>query len=233
MFNKRLFIFILSAFFAVTACSQPENSIIPNSELNTMPDSVSYALGFQNGKQLSTQGFPDVDIEIFLSGFQDGLEGEDSKLNEANLQLLFQRFGDYLLDKIKLENDEEARIFFEENRTKEGVIETPSGLQYKVLREGTGIQPTSQDTVVVHYEGTLIDGTVFDSSYDGGQPAEFVLGAVIPGWIEGVGLMSEGASYMLYIPTELAYRDNPRPGGAIKPNDAIIFKVELLEVRQR
>ncbi len=232
MYHKRLFTSTLLTLLLISACTEQENVVIPNSEFNTMPDSVSYALGYQNGKQLSTQGFADADVENFLAGLQDGLGAEESKLADVNLQSLFNRFGTYLFDKIKLENDEEARIFFEENRTKEGVIETPSGLQYKVLEEGTGITPTSQDTVIVHYEGTLIDGTVFDSSFDG-EPAEFVLGAVIPGWIEGVGLMSEGASYMLYIPTELAYRDNPRPGSAIQPNDAIIFRVELIEVKQR
>ncbi len=216
----------------VSACAQPEDALTPNSELNTMPDSVSYALGYQNGKQLSTQGFADVDVENFLAGFQDGLGGEDSELAEVNLQVLFNKFGNYLFDKIKLENDEEARVFFDENRTKEGVMETASGLQYEVVEEGTGLTPTPQDTVIVHYEGTLIDGTVFDSSFDG-DPAEFVLGAVIPGWIEGVGLMSEGATYMLYVPSELAYRDNPRPGSAIQPNDALIFKVQLIQVKQR
>lgn len=232
MYYKRLFSLSLLTILLISACTQQEGVIVPDSEFHAMPDSVSYALGYQNGKQLSTQGFADADVENYLAGFQDGLEGEDSELADVNLQVLFNRFGKYIFDKIKLENDEEARIFFDENRTKEGVLETPSGLQYKVIREGTGIKPTSQDTVVVHYQGTLIDGTEFDSSYDG-DPAEFVLGAVIPGWIEGVGLMSEGAEYMLYIPSELAYRDNPRPGSPIQPNDAIIFKVELIEVKPR
>ena len=111
---------------------------------------------------------------------------------------------------------------------------TESGLQYKVIEEGTGLQPTPEDSVVVQYEGTLIDGTRFDGTYDAmgnpGDPAKFLLGGVIPGWIEGLQLMKEGSTYMFYIPSELAYGENPRPGGAIEPNDALIFKVEMLKV---
>ncbi|MFV1884846.1 MAG: FKBP-type peptidyl-prolyl cis-trans isomerase [Balneola sp.] len=214
----------------ILSCSSSENNYAPESSLNTMPDSVSYVVGFQNGNQIANQGFADIDIENFLAGFNDGLNKEGSELADANLQDLFRRFGTYLTDKIKVENSEEAKAFFAENRTKEGVMETASGLQYEIIEEGTGVQPTAQDSVVVHYEGTLIDGTTFDASY-GGPPAEFLLGGVIPGWIEGVSLMKEGATYMFYIPSELAYGENPRPGGAIQPNDALIFKIELLKVK--
>ncbi len=227
---KHLFSLAIASGMVAMACSNSNTDYSPNSSLNTMEDSVSYAIGFQNGSQLNSQGFPDIDVENFLAGFNAGLTKEDSELKDVNLQQLFTRFSTYLMDKIKLENQEEAKAFLAENKTKEGVMETASGLQYKVIVEGTGAQPTAADTVIVHYEGTLIDGTVFDSSYDG-EPAEFLLGAVIPGWIEGVALMKEGATYMLYIPSELAYGENPRPGGAIQPNDAIIFKIELLEVK--
>lgn len=227
---KHLFsLFIAVGIFSL-ACTNSTPEFSPSPSLNSLEDSVSYAIGFQSGSQLNTQGFPDVDIENYLSGFNSGLNKEDSELKDVNLQQLFSSFTSYLLDKIKLENQDEATAFFAENITNEGVTETASGLQYRVIEEGTGIQPTPEDTVVVHYEGTLIDGTEFDSSY-GGEPATFLLGAVIPGWIEGVALMKEGATYMLYIPTELAYGENPRPGGIIQPNDAIIFKVELIEVK--
>ena len=227
---KELFFILLTTSLLLFSCSNGESDLSPEPSLNSMPDSVSYVIGFQNGSQISNQGFSDVDLENFLAGLNDGLNNEESELADANLQDLFRRFGTYLTDKILMENSEEAKAFFAENIQKEGVMETASGLQYEVIEEGTGVQPTAQDTVVVHYEGSLIDGTVFDSSYDG-EPAEFLLGAVIPGWTEGVSLMKEGATYMLYIPSELGYGKNPRPGGPIQPNDALIFKVELIEVK--
>lgn len=227
---KHLFSLIIAALMLTTACTKSNTDYSPDATFNSMKDSVSYAIGFQSGSQLGTQGFPDIDIENYLAGFNSGLNDEDSELKDANLQELFSRFSAYLLDKIMLENQEEARTFFAENRNKEGVKETISGLQYKVLKEGTGIQATADDTVVVHYEGSLIDETIFESNF-GRNPAEFLLGEMIPGWIEGVSLMKEGATYMLYIPSELAYGENPRPGGAIQPNDAIIFKIELVEIK--
>ena len=227
---KELFFIPLTLSLLILSCSTNETNYAPESSLKSMPDSVSYVVGFQNGNQIANQGFADIDIENFLAGFNDGLNKEGSELADANLQDLFRRFGTYLTDKIKLENSEEAKAFFTENRAKQSVMETASGLQYEIIEEGTGAQPTAQDTVVVHYEGSLIDGTTFDSSY-GGAPAEFLLGSVIPGWTEGLSLMKEGATYMFYIPSELAYGENPRPGGAIQPNDALIFKIELIEVK--
>lgn len=227
---KHLFSLAIAAGMLSLACTQSNTDYSPAPSLNSMEDSVSYAIGYQSGSQLNNQGFPDIDIENYLAGFTTGLSDEEFELEDVNMQELFTRFSTFLLDKIKFENQEEAKAFFAENKTKEGVIETVSGLQYQIIEEGTGIQPNAEDTVIVHYEGTLIDGTEFDSSY-GGEPAEFLLGSVIPGWIEGVGLMKEGATYMLYIPSELAYGENPRPGGVIQPNDAIIFKIELLEVK--
>ncbi|GAB5408817.1 MAG: FKBP-type peptidyl-prolyl cis-trans isomerase [Balneolaceae bacterium] len=212
------------------ACTESKNDYSPAPSFNTMADSVSYAIGFQSGSQLNNQGFPDIDVENYLAGFTTGLTDGDSELKDVNMQQLFSRFSTYLLDKIKLENQEEAKAFLADNKTKEGVIETVSGLQYKIIEEGTGTQATAQDSVVVYYEGTLVDDTIFESNF-GQNPAKFLLGDMIPGWIEGVSLMKEGATYMLYIPSELAYGESPRPGGAIQPNDAIIFKIELVEVK--
>jgi FKBP-type peptidyl-prolyl cis-trans isomerase len=120
--------------------------------------------------------------------------------------------------------------FLEENKSKPGIEVTESGLQYKVLLEGTGKRPTAADMVTVHYEGTLLDGTKFDSSYDRGQPAEFPLNRVIPGWTEGVQLMQEGAKYKFFIPSALAYGPGGTPGGPIGPNEDLIFTVELIRV---
>jgi len=120
--------------------------------------------------------------------------------------------------------------FLEENKNKDGVMVTESGLQYKVLLEGSGSRPMATDMVTVHYEGTLIDGTVFDSSYERGQPAEFPLNRVIPGWTEGVQLMNEGAKYKFFIPSALAYGPGGTPGGPIGPDEDLIFTVELIRV---
>lgn len=242
---KSLFTIALTVGMLSFACSNSEtNNYSPEASLNTMEDSVSYSLGFQNGSNYSQQGFSDVDIENFLAGFNDGLQGEDTELGETDLQALFTRFGQYLQDKVKVENKDEEEAFLSENRTKEGVMETESGLQYKIIEEGSGVSPTAEDSVVVHYTGRLIDGTIFDTSrkevaqengmytpqrepYNG---AKFLLGGVISGWTEGVSLMKEGAVYELYVPADLAYGENPRPGGPIQPNDMLIFEVELLEV---
>ena len=218
---KHLFSITIAAGMLTLACSKSDNDYSPDATFNTMEDSVSYALGFQNGERMTSQGFSDIDVVNFLAGFDAGLNKEESELKDANMQDLFTRFGTYLRDKVVLENKAEADAFFTENRSKPGVTETASGLQYLVVEEGSGKQATSENTVVVHYEGSLLDGTVFDSSFDG-EPAEFLLGGVIPGWIEGVALMKEGATYMLYIPSKLGYGDTPRPGGAIQPGDALI-----------
>lgn len=226
--------YVLSAIVAVfllNACSQNEQNYSKEASLNTLVDSASYTIGYQNGFRLSAQGFPDVERDEFIAGFISGLEGEDSKIPETELQALFARFNEYLLDKVKTENSLEAESFFAENAEKEGVIETESGLQYKILEPAAGPTPTAQDSVTVMYEGRLLDGTIFDSSYPSGEPATFLLGQVIPGWIEGLQLMNVGSTFEFYIPSELAYGENPRPGGQIKPNDALIFKVELLEIK--
>ena len=217
------------------ACTSESSTYPEKASLNSLVDSVSYAIGYQNGNQLSAQGFGNVDLDNFIAGFQSGQKSTENEMADVNIQELFGRFGQYLMDQMKVKNLEEQKTFLAENRSKEGVMETASGLQYKVLEEGTGDSPTPENTVVVQYEGTLIDGTRFDGTYDElgnpGEPAEFVLGGVIPGWTEGLQLMKEGAVYMFYIPSELAYGENPRPGGAIQPNDMLIFKIELTEVK--
>lgn len=126
---------------------------------------------------------------------------------------------------------EKGTQFLAQNASQEGVKTTPSGLQYKVVKEGTGKSPKATDTVKVHYRGTLLDGTEFDSSYKRGEPIEFPLNRVIPGWTEGVQLMKEGGKSILYIPSQLAYGPRGTPGGPIGPNETLIFEIELLEVK--
>jgi FKBP-type peptidyl-prolyl cis-trans isomerase len=228
---SHLLVVILLGTFLTTACSQSNTDYSKEANLNTMVDTASYVIGYQTGNRLGSQGFPDVDTENFLAGMFAGLEGNDSEVPEEVLQEFFGRFNAFIRDKIKTDNRLEAEAFLAENRGKEGVQETPSGLQYKVLTPADGPSPTASDSVVVMYEGRLIDGTIFDTTYDNNIPAEFLLGGVIQGWIEGLQLMQVGSTYEFYIPSELAYGENPRPGGAIQPNHALIFKVELIDIK--
>lgn len=209
-----------------------------NAELASQIDSVSYSLGYQNGKFLLQRGMDKVSPELMMQGFVDALQEENSKLTETEMRNVIQDYQEIAQQRAKDRQDNQARInkeegekFLSENLTKENVKVTESGLQYKVIEEGTGPKPTVKDTVKVHYEGTLIDGTVFDSSYENGNPATFPVARVIQGWTEGLQLMKEGATYMFYIPSELAYGANTPPGGPIGPNQTLIFKVELLEVK--
>lgn len=232
MSYKKLIIPFVGILLITVGCNQNTSTSTPPEEnLESMVDSVSYAIGYQNGFQLSNQGFTDVEMQNYLAGFYQGLDLEDSKLKNADLRDLFGRFSREISEKMLERNLEEGRAFLEENKTKDGVQVTESGLQYKILQEGNGESPTPSDSVVVFYEGSLISGKVFESNYESGEPAKFLLGGVISGWIEGVQLMKEGAEFMFYIPSELAYGANPRQGGMIQPNMALVFKIKLIEVR--
>ena len=211
------------------ACDNSGN-ISKDASLSNAQDSISFALGYQNGDFLSSEGATDFSYDAYISGFINGIE-KTEELDQETRNSLINDFRIALTSKVQEVNKAEGEAFLAANKTKEGVIETESGLQYKVIEEGTGTSPTAENTVEVHYEGTLIDGTKFDSSYDRGETIEFPLNGVIPGWTEGVQLMKEGSTFMFYIPSELAYGANPRPGGPIKPNSTLIFKVELISVK--
>lgn len=200
-------------------------------------DKTSYALGLNIGHQLKDMGLDaSFSATDFAAAVSDVLEGRPLKIDNAEAQRLLTAFF------TAAEQNQQARAaeagkrakaegeqFLAENSRREGVTVTASGLQYEVLKEGSGRRPTASDTVRCHYHGTLIDGTVFDSSYQRGEPAEFGLRQVIAGWTEGVPLMQEGAKYRFYIPYQLAYGERGA-GGAIPPYAALIFDVELLKV---
>lgn len=229
MFIKKLFTGIaLASLLLVTACEQQGSA--PEASLQTKIDSVSYALGYQNGTFLEREGVSELDYNNYNAGMNSGLSGDEGLLTQDEIYQITNSYLQELAEKKSSENTEQGQAFLEENRNKEGVTETGSGLQYKVIEEGDGASPSAEDVVRVHYEGTLINGEVFDSSYERGQPAEFPLNRVIKGWTEGVQLMSEGATYEFFIPSELAYGANAPQGSPIGPNETLIFKVELLEV---
>lgn len=220
----------------ITGCDS--DSFKGEADLESNIDSVSYAFGFLNGQQLSQQGMSDLDPELFAKGMQQAMNEDSSQINKDTLRSLLQSYQMKAQAKAQRqraaeaqENQEAGKKFLAENKTKEGVQTTESGLQYKVLEEGSGASPTAEDTVTVNYKGTLLNGEVFDSSYERGQPADIPLNRVIPGWTEGIQLMKEGGKYKFWIPGDLAYGPNPRPGGPIGPNETLIFEVELIEVK--
>lgn len=200
-------------------------------------DKLSYALGLGIGQQLKQMGLKDVlVVDDFAQSIVDVLQGNDLKVSNSDAQAIVNGFFAEQEARMKEANVaagkkalEEGRVFLKNNSTKPGVITTKSGLQYEVLKEGNGKKPKATDKVRCHYEGTLIDGTIFDSSYQRNEPAVFGLNQVITGWTEGVQLMSEGAKYRFYIPYLLAYGESGA-GGMIPPYATLIFDVELIEV---
>jgi FKBP-type peptidyl-prolyl cis-trans isomerase FklB len=215
-----------------TACLQAQDGTPP---LNSQKDKVSYAIGFNIGMNLKSQGY-DVDPAIIARGIQDLLAGTEPAMTEADARQALQEYQQALFQKRQAEqaavaakNKEEGQAWLAENAAKEGVVTLESGLQYKVLTAGNGETAGPNDTVTVNYRGTLIDGTVFDSSYDRGQPAQFRVTGVIKGWTEALQQMKTGDKWQLFVPADLAYGDRPQ-GDKIKPGSTLIFEVELLEV---
>ena len=199
-------------------------------------DKLSYALGLGIGQQLSQMGANDISAEDFAQAIKDVLGGCELKVSHREAQAIVQEYFQKQEQKMKAEREEQGKLhkeagekFLAENSKKEGIITLPSGLQYQVLKEGNGKKPSAKDTVMCHYEGTLIDGTVFDSSYQRGEPATFPLQQVIAGWTEGLQLMQEGAKYRFFIPFRLGYGAGGA-GAQIPPFAALIFDVELIQV---
>ena len=197
---------------------------------------LSYALGIGIGSQLAGMGAKGLNIDDFAQAVKDVISGTPLKVDNAEAQSLVQAFFQEQEEKQRAAAAEAGKVakaagesFLAENAKKEGVVVLPSGLQYQVLKEGNGKKPSATDQVKCHYEGTLIDGTIFDSSYQRNEPATFGLNQVIAGWTEGVQLMSEGAKYRFFIPYNLAYGERGA-GAQIPPFAALVFDVELLKV---
>jgi len=220
-------------FFALAGIlSSCGKSLTTNAQLKTDLDTLSYAIGADIAKSIKDgAGINEINYDAFINGLTDAYEGKELKMKEEDLKPFINKYITKLREEKAAKNLEEGRAFLEENKKREGVITTESGLQYEVITEGTGKNPGPTDIVKCHYHGTLIDGTVFDSSVEKGEPIEFALNRVIPGWTEGLQLMKEGGKYKFYIPTELAYGERVRPGGKIEANMALIFEVELFEAK--
>lgn len=191
---------------------------------------VSYCVGMSLGGSLLQQNLKDLSPENIAEAIRDTFEGKQLKYTPEQANEIIQDFLRAESEKKFGANKEAGEQFLAENAKKESVQTTPSGLQYEVISEGSGEKPGATSNVTVHYHGTLIDGTVFDSSVERGQPASFGVHQVIKGWTEALQLMPKGSKYRLYIPQDLAYGASPHPGGPIEPYMALIFDVELLEI---
>jgi len=204
--------------------------------LQTAKEKQSYSLGADIGGKLKAQPI-EIDADALTQGLKDAFSKGKMQLTEQEMKETLSGLQKELMEKqaertkvLAEKNKKEGEAFLAANKTKEGVKTLPSGLQYKVIKEGTGKTPKAEDTVVTNYRGTLIDGTEFDSSYKRGQPATFPVKGVIPGWTEALQLMKEGSKWELFIPSNLAYNERGA-GNAIGPNAALIFEIELISVK--
>jgi len=219
---KLRLIVVLGVLFLVSQVYGQEKLVLKNQK-----EKVSYIIGMDIGSNLKKQSI-DVDPNILAKGVQQSLAGSKPLLTEQEIQETMMAFQKEMMAKQKERGD----AFLAENKKKEGVKTLPSGLQYKVIKAGTGKKPKLNDTVMTHYRGTLIDGTEFDSSYKRGQPVSFLVSGVLPGWTEALQLMEEGAKWQLFIPSNLAYGERGA-GGIIGPNATLIFEIELISIQEK
>lgn len=227
-------IFLLATIVAFVAASCQQGGSGKSPKLVTEYDSTSYALGVLIGQQnkQGLESFPggnELDVNIIAQAFRLFLNGDSVSMTPEEANELVGKFFEKMQNQASQKNLEEGNAYLEKNKAREGVITTESGLQYEILTAGEGPKPAAEDVVKVHYHGTTIDGKVFDSSVDRGEPVEFPVSNVIPGWVEALQLMPVGSRWKLYIPGELGYGERGA-GGDIGPNSVLIFEVELLEI---
>lgn len=192
-------------------------------------DKLSYALGMSMASNLMNSGLNRIDVESFVKAFTEIMNNTTPSMSPQEANQVIQSYFSKKQDEMLENNLKEGEVFLAENGKKEGVVTLPSGLQYEILHEGNGAKPKATDKVKCHYHGTLLNGQVFDSSVQRGQPAVFGVNQVIKGWVEALQLMSEGSKWRLYIPSELAYGEQGA-GNSIEPNSTLIFDVELLGI---
>lgn len=239
--KKAAIALVVASVFGITACQQQEadNLAVEELKFENKEQEYAYAFGASVGtfveQRLADQKDVNVELDtaLIIKGFAASIQGK-SQLDMGEIQALNSELDKVMKDAQLAkaeENVEKGKQWLVENAKKENVVQTDSGLQYEVMSEGEGAKPVAEDTVKVHYRGTLLDGTEFDSSYSRGEPAVFPLHRVIAGWTEGVQLMNEGSKFKFFIPSELAYGN--RATGKITPNSTLIFEVELLEIMNK
>lgn len=229
--NKHItFGILMSAMLILASCGGGK----PNykASLKNDTDSASYYLGYSMGAQIASSDIDGFNIDAMAKGVQEaikqGKEMDQAKMQEV--QMFLNRYFTNLTARVNEKNLKQGQAFLEENKKKAGVVTLPSGLQYKIIQDGTGNKPAKEDMVDVVYHGTLVDGTVFDSSKDRGDTASFSINRVVPGFSEALTLMNEGSIWEVYIPAELGYGENVDPRGPIKSNSVLIFEINLVKV---
>ncbi len=230
---KQITLFVLSLFLVSAVIAQPGKS--PNLKpaepgLKNLSDSASYAIGMSVASFYKQQGIKSINTTFVSKAINDVMSGKKTLMDDAAANTCMNNYMSQIQAQKSKPRIDSGAAFLAKNKTRPEVKTTASGLQYEVITQGTGIKPTAKDSVTCHYKGTLLDGTVFDNSYDRGQPITFALNGVIPGWTEGLQLMPQGSKYKLYIPYNLAYGAfdyGPIPGGS-----TLTFEVELLEVKK-
>ena len=227
MFRNLLVLLVVAGFFV--SCNVNKKMDKPN--LDSELERVSYSLGVTAGAYYLKQGFDSIDIDAFTAGFRGAVKETDLQISQEECNIVLQEFFNKANERQTDELKKVGEEFLAENSKREGVITLPSGLQYEVITEGTGAIPTLTDKVKTHYHGTLIDGTVFDSSVDRGEPISFPVNGVISGWTEALQLMKVGSKWRLFVPYDLAYGERGA-GEQIGPYSALIFDVELLDIEK-
>lgn len=219
---------ILAVLFGISLTWQ---AVAADPKLNSDNKKISYAIGIQIGEDLKKSGV-ELDVEAFALAIKDKIANKESRLNSEEMQQAFNMLRQQQMEyqqKVAQENKQKGKEFLAENKKKPGIKELPSGVQYQIIRSGSGENPKDGDTVVAHYRGTLIDGTEFDSSYKRGNPLTIPIAQVVKGWQDALKAMKVGAKWQVYIPSELGY--GSRATGNIPPNSALIFDIELLEIK--
>lgn len=225
---------VLIGTLLITSCGskkikiKTEKKFAPTSELDT----VSYCLGISIGENIKKQGVKEINTEAFLTAIEQIFATDTILLNEEEADSILQKYFKKLhVQRIK-DNLKKSNEFLAANKEKEGIVELKSGLQYQIIKKGNGRKPDIEDRVTTHYKGQLLDGTIFDSSYDQGNPATFQVSRVMKGWAEALQLMKEGAKWRLFIPPKLAYGEKGA-GSKVPPNHVLIFDVELIKIEEQ
>lgn len=231
MKSTSLLLMSAAVVFSFTACEGQKKESKGDLTIKSQIDSVSYGIGSTIGRNLQKDGLDSISVDLLAKGIKDVFEGKAESITAEQAQAVISAYIQDKQMKQQSANTEKGKKFLEENSKKQGVVTLPSGLQYMIIKEGTGPKPTAADKVSTHYHGTLIDGKVFDSSVERGQPVSFPVNGVIPGWTEALQLMPVGSKWKLFIPSDLAYGERGA-GGDIGPNETLIFEVELLSIEK-
>jgi len=224
--KKLSIVVVLLGAIVLTSCNKKPSSV----KLKNDIDSLSYCIGVSIGENLKQAELPSFNTEVFRKAVEDVLSKRETAIKPENAGMYIQEYFTKLQMEQGQKNKQKGEEFLKKNKERKGVITTASGLQYEVLKEGTGPHPTQDDMVSIHYKGMLIDSTIFDSSYERGQPLTFAVSGVIPGFTEALQLMTVGSKYRVWIPSELGYGPNGNPRGGIKPYSVLVFEIELLSI---